>query len=502
TKSMPGQPRILNIFRIFAARATAELQRLQAEKQVQESEQRLRRLINGTHDAIIELDESLQITQVNKSAKELFCLPDSITGFPLKNLLTNEGLQKITNALLYVKEKVTEVPYYWLQGYLGCLTTTGKPFPAEATITEYYHHNKTYFILILRNVIHKLEAEEKIKTLSIETQFLREEIKKIYNLDEIVGSSPPILKAMNSVRLVAPTDAAVLLTGETGTGKELFARAVHNASNRKDKPMVKLNCAALPANLIESELFGHEKGAFTGASSKREGRFALADSGSIFLDEIGEFPLELQPKLLRVLQEGEFEAVGSNKTRKVDVRLIAATNRNLLEEVKKGRFREDLYYRLNVYPIHIPTLRERGDDVLLLAEKFLQQYAQNMNKTLPPLSENDKQKILSYHWPGNVRELQNVMERIVITSEKGVLHVNIEGSPTGNINPVSTSKKIITATEWRELEKENILRALKTCNWKISGADGAAALLDMPATTLSSKLKALGINKFPFAAYN
>lgn len=502
-KPMPKQPRIINIFRIFAARAAAEMQRLQAEKQLQESEQRLKRLINGTQDAIIELDERLQITQVNESARDLFSLPHTVHGFSLKSLLAIDALQEVTNAIVLVKEKPKELPYHWLPGYIQCVGVTGRKFPAEATITEYTYENRSYYILILRNVLHKVEADEKIKTLSIETRFLREEIRKIYDVNEIAGSSPAILNAINSVRLVASTDATVLLTGETGTGKELFARAIHKGSNRKDKPMVKLNCAALPANLIESELFGHEKGAFTGANFKREGRFALADNSTIFLDEIGEFPLELQAKLLRVLQEGEFESIGSNKTIKVNARVIAATNRNLLEEVRHGRFREDLYYRLHVYPIHIPPLRERGDDVLVLAEKFLKQFSDNMNKKLPPLSPNDKQKILRYHWPGNVRELQNAMERAVITSEGGILNVTINNSSSGSsIKEESNSKRVITAAEWKELEKENILRALQHCNWRISGSDGAAALLDLPATTLSSKLKALGINKFPALHYN
>jgi transcriptional regulator with PAS, ATPase and Fis domain len=502
-KPMPKQPRIINIFKIFAARAGAEMQRLQVERQLQESEQCLKRLINGTQDAIIELDELLQVTQVNDSAKKLFNLPVTLNTLPLKNLLSLEGLQKITNAIMLIKEKSNEVRYQWLQEHVDCVSLTGKRFPAEATITECTHRQRSYYILILRDLLYKIECDEKIKTLSIETQFLREEIKKIYDVHEIVGSSPAILKAINSVRLVAPTDATVLLAGETGTGKELFARAIHNGSSRKDKPMVKLNCAALPANLIESELFGHEKGSFTGATVRREGRFALANNGSIFLDEIGEFPLELQAKLLRVLQEGEFEPIGSNNTVKVNVRVIAATNRDLMEEVRKGRFREDLYYRLNVYPVHIPPLRERGDDIIMLADKFLKQFSNNMNKRISAMSENDKQKIMAYHWPGNVRELQNVMERVVITAEKGRLNIYLDNSSsTHKVNVVSTAKPIITASEWKELEKENILKALEYCKWKISGPDGAAALLDMPATTLSSKLKALGVNKFPSIIYN
>jgi transcriptional regulator with GAF, ATPase, and Fis domain len=496
-KPMPRQPRIENIFRIFASRAAAELQRLRAEKHLQENEQRMRRLINGTKDAIIELDPNLCIMQLNDAARNLFKTVNEPQALSLKQLMKLEGLQKVTRVLLQLNEKQTEAPYYWFPNHLECQTTTGDPFPAEATITQCIYQGKHHYILVLRNVLHKLEAEEKIKTLSIETEFLREEIKTIYSLHEIAGSSPPIHKAMHAVRLVGPTDATVLLTGETGTGKELFARAIHNASSRTEKPIVKLNCGALPANLVESELFGHEKGAFTGASSRREGRFALANNGTIFLDEIGEFPLELQPKLLRVLQEGEFEPIGSNTTVKVNVRVIAATNRNLLDEVRKGSFREDLYYRLNVYPIHIPPLRERGDDIVQLAEMFLQQFSKGMHKEIPPLTEKDKQRLLSYPWPGNVRELKNVMERMVITYEGGPFEMHVDNltasKRTVSISP--SSKKILTAPEWRELEKQNILTALKLSHGKISGPDGAAALLDLPPSTLSSRMKALDIGK-------
>lgn len=494
-KPMPRQPRIVNIFRIFAARATAELQRLNAQKLLEENEQRLARLINGTHDAIIELDSSLNIIQSNIAAKKMFHIESDAARMSLKSILKLGGLQKVTNALLQLGPRHTSVPYYWFPDYIECQTISGTFFPAEATITAYEHLGKLHYILVLRSVLHKIEAEEKIKSLSIETQFLREEIKTIYNLHEIVGSSPAISKAMKAVQLVGPTNAAVLLTGETGTGKELFARAIHNCSSRKDKPLVKLNCGALPANLIESELFGHEKGAFTGASNKREGRFAIADNGTIFLDEIGELPLELQPKLLRVLQEGEFEPIGGNSTVKVNVRVIAATNRNLLDEVRKGNFREDLYYRLNVYPIHIPPLRERGQDVVELAEKFLKQFSKSMHKTIPALTEKDKQQIFSYQWPGNVRELKNVMERMVITYEGGSFEINVDNgsySKTVNIPP---SEKIFTSAEWRELERENILSALRIANGKISGPQGAAALLNMPASTLSSRMKALDIAK-------
>jgi transcriptional regulator with GAF, ATPase, and Fis domain len=300
---------------------------------------------------------------------------------------------------------------------------------------------------------------------------------------------------------VAATDATVLIMGETGTGKELVARAVHAASHRRDRPLVTVNCAAIPATLIESELFGHEAGAFTGATRKREGRFAMADKGTIFLDEIGELPLDLQSKLLRVLQEGEFDPVGSSSTKKVDVRVLAATNRNLETAVRKGTFREDLYYRLNVFPLRLPPLRERGDDVVRLASAFARRFASRMGRAVEPLTGECVQRLKGYHWPGNVRELRNVIERAVITATDGRLNLDralpeeasTEHSSLGE--SFSKSDRIRTAREFEELERTNILRALEAAGWKVSGERGAAKLLGINASTLSSRMKALKIEK-------
>jgi transcriptional regulator with GAF, ATPase, and Fis domain len=300
---------------------------------------------------------------------------------------------------------------------------------------------------------------------------------------------------------VAPTDATVLVLGETGTGKELIARAIHAASRRRDKPLVKVNCAAIPAALMESEFFGHEQGAFTGATKKREGRFALAHGGTIFLDEIGELPLDLQSKLLRVLQEGEFEPVGSSQTRKIDVRVIAATNRDLAQAVHDGKFREDLFYRLNVFPIRLPALRERPDDISPLASAFAQKYAQRMGRTLEPLSEDCLCRLQAYHWPGNVRELQNVIERAVITSRDGWL--NLDRALPESVNTMAAAlaggadakNRVLTARQLEELERGNLIAALETCEWKVAGESGAAQLLGMKPTTLSSRMKALAIER-------
>jgi transcriptional regulator with GAF, ATPase, and Fis domain len=293
----------------------------------------------------------------------------------------------------------------------------------------------------------------------------------------------------------------VLLTGETGTGKELFARAIHEASGRSRRPLVKVNCAAIPANLIESELFGHERGAFTGATQRREGRFSLADGGTIFLDEVGELPLELQPKLLRVLQEGEFEPVGSSRTKSVDVRVVSATNVDLDQAVKEGAFREDLYYRLNVFPIRLPPLRERGDDVVLLAEAFARRFARRSGRSLLPLGDADARRLEAYHWPGNVRELQNVIERAVITSRDGRLNLARalplpEGAPhAAESGGGETPGRLLTEAEVRELERENLRRALERAGWKVSGDGGAAGLLGVSPSTLSSRMKALGLRR-------
>jgi transcriptional regulator with GAF, ATPase, and Fis domain len=295
---------------------------------------------------------------------------------------------------------------------------------------------------------------------------------------------------------VADTNATVLIHGETGTGKELVARGIHEASSRRDKPLIRINCGAIPANLIESELFGHEKGAFTGAVASRKGRFLLADQGSIFLDEIGELPLELQPKLLRVIQEGEFDPVGSSKTLKVDVRIIAATHRDLRALSQEGKFREDLYYRLNVFPIEVPPLRSRGKDILLVAREMIGRFASKLNKMPVAIAEKDQRLFYQYDWPGNVRELQNLIERAVIISHNGQLDwATILPGSGRSVVPADAEVAdiIMTADELVALERTNILKALKQTSWKISGKGGAAALLNLPPTTLASRIKSLGI---------
>ena len=360
---------------------------------------------------------------------------------------------------------------------------------------------KPFYTVILRNVNDRLEAERKIRSLTVEAEYLREEITSLFGADEVLGESQAWLRVLDDVKQVAGTDATALILGETGTGKELIARAIHLASQRRQKALIRVNCAAIPATLIESELFGHEAGAFTGATKKRDGRFALAHGGTIFLDEVGELPLELQVKLLRVLQEGEFEPVGSSQTRKVDVRVLAATNRDLERAIGEGKFREDLYYRLNVFPLRLPPLRERRADIALLASAFARKFAKNMGRSIATLAPEFIQRLETYRWPGNVRELQNVIERAVITAQDGRL--NLDRALPESDNQVAASiaqsasddARVRTVKEVAILERENILAALAVSGWKIAGTNGAARLLDMKPTTLSSRMKALGIKR-------
>ncbi len=331
------------------------------------------------------------------------------------------------------------------------------------------------------------EVEQLKGRLQAENIYLQEEIKVDHNFEEFIGSGEVLKKVLHKVEQVAATDATVLILGESGTGKELLVRAVHSTSPRSHRPLVKVNCAALPTNLIESELFGHEKGAFTGAFSRKIGRFELADGGTIFLDEIGDLPGESQAKLLRFLQEGEFERLGNSRTMKVNVRVIAATNRDLEESVKKGNFREDLYYRLNVFPIKSPRLQDRKEDIPALVNHFLKKYGAKTGKKIEKVSQKVLDTLQVYHWPGNVRELENIMERAVILSHGSLIEIEDLPeliSPAGAPNPVDTLE---------EVERAHILRTLRESSAVIDGPKGAAALLGLHPNTLRSRLQKLGI---------
>ncbi len=334
------------------------------------------------------------------------------------------------------------------------------------------------------------EVERLKNRLEAENIYLQDEIKLQHNFENIITQSDELKKVLYKVEQVSTTDATVLILGESGTGKEILARAIHNISNRSNRPLVKVNCSALPASLIESELFGHEKGSFTGATSRKIGRFELADGGTLFLDEIGDLPLALQPKILRVLQEGEFERIGNAKTIKVDVRIIAATNRNLNQEILDGNFREDLYYRLNVFPILIPPLRQRKEDIPLLVNHFVNTLSRKIGKKIETISQSMMEKLIQYDWPGNVRELINTIERAIITNEGSKLTLS-ELLPKS----VSASSTDINPATLQEIEREHIIKVLKMTNWQVSGDKGAAQILGMKRTTLEARMKKLNIEK-------
>ena len=400
-------------------------------------------------------------------------LPSEIT-----RLLVAAGIRSACCVPLIAHDRVV--------GTLNVGSTREDAFSAENVIL--LNQVAGQIAIAVDNSVAYQEIADLKNKLAQEKLYLEDEIRTDHNFDEIIGESAALIRILKQVETVAPTDSIVLIQGETGTGKELIARAIHNLSHRRERTLVKLNCAAIPTGLLESELFGHEKGAFTGAISQRIGRFELAHRGTLFLDEVGDIPLELQPKLLRVLQEQEFERLGSTRTQRVDIRLIGATNQDLAGMVAEKQFRSDLYYRLNVFPITVPPLRERPEDIPFLVRYFAQMYSRRINKRIKTVPAETMAALTQYQWPGNVRELENLVERAIILSPGTVLNV-----PLSEVKQRTEPAKASTTLE--AAEREHILHALQDSKWVIGGPDGAAVRLGMKRTTLQSKMQRLGISR-------
>ncbi|HEY8095254.1 MAG TPA: sigma 54-interacting transcriptional regulator [Methylobacter sp.] len=474
--------------------AIVETQRDRTEQRLtmqalSESEQRISSILGSAMDAIVTVDQQHRITLFNAAAARIFrCAADFAIGQPVELFIAPHCSKLFKQFIDF--DNTAAKNQAWAPEGLSARRADGEEFPIEATFSPLEAHEQKLYTIILRDVNDRRLAEQKLDRLQQEKGYLQEVLNDDHNPGDFVSGSKLMRTVMEQVRMVARTDTPVLLLGETGTGKELLARAIHEFSDRNAAIMVKVNCAALPAELIESELFGHEKGAFTGATQQRKGRFELADGGSLFLDELGELSLSAQAKLLRVLQEQEFERVGGSETIRVDVRVIAATNRNLAEEVSLGRFRSDLYYRLNVFPVEVPALRQRVTDIPLLARFFLTKYAKKFGKRFDDIDPAGLEYLRQYAWPGNVRELQNVIERAVILSQGSLLEI-APLQPT-RAHPEAATGKLRTL---EAVEREHIMRTLEATNWQISGVKGAAAILGMNPNTLRSRMLKLGISR-------
>ena len=491
---MPKAPQNLALFKIFAARAAAELRRIRTEQALRGREAELRALVDSAMDGIVELDEEIRVVQMNPAARGIFGLAATVgIGESFWSFLTSASRDKLRHLIDRLETLPPDKRALWVVGGVQAIGPGRQPFTAEVTVSRFEMRGHRYLTLILRNVNDRIQAERQISQLKRETEYLREEIRYLDNYAEIVGESKALKNVLHSATQVAATDSTVLIQGETGTGKELVARYVHRHSPRAENAFIKLNCAALQPNLVESEFFGHEEGAFTGATQQRKGRFELADGGTIFLDEVSEIPLELQAKLLRVLQEGQFERVGGAKTCKVDVRVIAATNRQLNAAVVGGKFRADLFYRLNVYPITVPPLRERREDIPPLVHHFAARIAARMGKKIETIPAATMDTLIAYDWPGNVRELRNVIERAIITSTGPALFLpeTLEGV-AAQTAPRGEPPQFVSLAA---VERRHISQVLHATGWRISGEGGAAAILDLNPSTLRYRIKKLQIRR-------
>ncbi len=504
-KPMPADPLALSVLETFAARAAVELERERAfeelKRRKEESDERFRDLFDEAPIAYVHEGLDSRFIRANRAAmRSLGITPEEVEGTYGRDFVPNtpdaqrrlrEAFESIgrgtdtSGVVLELRRKDNGKPL-WIQWWSK--PDIGGKF------------TRTMFVDITERVL----MEQEKARLEAQNTYLQEEIRSEHNFGEIVGSSPALLDVLRQVDQIARIDSTVLILGETGTGKELIARGIHDRSPRKNRALVKVNCGAISAGLVESELFGHVKGAFTGAIANRDGRFRLADGGTIFLDEVGELPMDTQVKLLRVLQEQEFEPIGSSKTIKVNVRIVTATNRDLEELVREGKFRADLFYRLNVVPLRVPALRERVSDLPLLVTFFVQKCAKKLGKQISSVSEEAMRRLTNYSWPGNIRELQNIIERAVILSPGKTLVIadELRATPAQAVHAATMKSKPIEIApapdnngSLDDVERRHIESVLNQTNWMIEGERGAAKILDMNPSTLRSRMQKLGIKR-------
>ena len=468
------------------------LKREQAEKALRSSEVQYRKIFDSATDGLLIYDRNGNIVEANPQVCKMY-------GYSYKEFITlsRENICHPDYHHLFAQFKKETKERGEFAGESKDVRKDGTTFMVEVRGTEFHYRDKKHVLAMIRDITDRKRAEEALhkafseieqlkERLETENICLREEIEVKHKHEEIIGQSDATKKVLSQAEQVAETDSTVLILGETGTGKELLARAIHNLSARKGRPMVKVNCAALPSTLIESELFGREKGAYTGAVSKQIGRFELAHGSTIFLDEISEVPLDLQAKLLRVLQEGQFERLGSAKTVDVDVRVIAASNRDLTEALQGGSFREDLYFRLNVFPISVPPLRDRRGDIPIMVWAFVKEFEKSMGKRIETISRRSMEEVQRYPWPGNVRELRNVIERAMIMNKGPTLRLTL---------PHVSASKGSQSMSLAEMERRHILDVLERTGWRVSGERGAATLLGLKESTLRSRMQRLEIRR-------
>jgi len=463
--------------------------RKKVQEAIRRSEQQFRALFEFSPDAIVASDHEGRITEVNARVESMFGYQrGELHGQPIDTLVperfrhTHPARREEYASAARVRPMGAGLELYGRR-------KDGSEFPADIMLGPVETESGRIVLSVIRDLTEKREAEEALRRSELQKRYLEEELNTEARFEEIVGESVGLKRVLKLVETVSATDVTVMILGETGTGKEVIARAIHQLSPRSEHVMVKLNCAAIPAGLLESELFGHERGAFTGAIDRKIGRLELAHEGTLFLDEIGDLPLELQPKILRALQEKEFERLGSNKPIPVNVRLVAATNRDLTKMVAQGQFRSDLYYRLNVFPILLPPLRERREDIPLLVRYFVDRHARKLYKKIETIPDETMRALTRWDWPGNIRELENFIERAVILTRGPVLR-----PPLGELEMTEVTSSLPDSS-LESTEREHILRVLRETKGKIGGSDGAAARLGLIRTTLNSKMKKLGIER-------